>query len=251
MPPCPTPIDHWVRLVSWRYSLNPLSAAGSLTGVGGRFNLGLDVDKAMRAPWPALYLASNLETAFREHFQLARDTQVDGLAPEELALQRVDSFTSIVLDGHVEGVFDLSAAHVLDALCAVLKRIKLPGEIKAIERRLKLPASHRVSMIRTPQRLLAEVLQTNWRTLPVQFGLPSVSQILAGMVRDAGFEAIRYPSTKGDGHCLAVFPDRIASQRTHLQLHDTAPDGTQPTVLNMDTADSLCGWELLRPRLRP
>lgn len=251
VPPYPLPIDSWVRLVAWQYSLNPLSAAGSLTAIGGRFNIGIDVDKAMADPWPALYLADNLETAFRERFQLARGDSVDGLAPEELALHRVDSFSSVFLSGHLDRVFDLTAPHALDALCAVLKRMKLPNEVKAIERRLKLSTNQRAFMVRTPQRLLDEVLEKNWRTAPVQFGLPSVSQIFAGMVREAGFEAIRYPSSKGCGHCVALFPDRLVSERTTLRLRDDAPAGIRQRELTMDTADALCGWEMLRPRLRP
>lgn len=244
-------IRRWVRLVSYRHSLEPLSAAGSLTTVGGRFNLGVDVDKAMLDPWPALYLAEDLETAFREKFQLARQETVDGLAPEELALQSVGSFTGVFLDGQIERVFDLEAPHALDALCAVLKRMKLPAEIKAIERRLKLPNGSHAYMVRTPQRLLGEVLTKNWRTSPVQFGLPSVSQILASMVREAGFEAIRYPSTKGAGHCVALFPDRLASEHTVLRLCDDAPAGVRHRELTMDSAGELCGWEMLHPRQRP
>lgn len=251
VPPSPLVIRDWVCLVAWRYALDPLSAAGSLTTIGGRFNPGIDVDKAMVDPWPALYLAGGLETAFRERFQLPRGENVDGLAPEELALQRVDSFASVFLNGHIERVFDLAAPHALDALCAVLKRMKLPNEVKAIERRLKLPGGQHAYMVRTPQRLLDEVLQKNWRTAPVQFGLPSVSQIFAGMVRDAGFEAIRYPSTKGNGQCLALFPDRLVSERTELRLRDDAPTGIRQRELTMDTADALCSWELLRSRQRP
>ncbi len=33
----------------------------------------------------------------------------------------------------------------------------------------------------------------NWRAMPAQFGIPTASQILADLISDAGYEAIRYP----------------------------------------------------------
>jgi hypothetical protein len=99
------------------------AAAGSLTDVGGRFNVGRDVDKAMGNPWPALYLGENFETAFREKFQLTKLESVEGLCPEELALCGPDSFSKVLLDGSIERVFDLNMSGILDAFCAVLRKM--------------------------------------------------------------------------------------------------------------------------------
>jgi hypothetical protein len=52
----------WCRIVDYRYSLAPLSVAGSLK-VGGRFNIGEDLEPATFTPFPALYVAENFETA--------------------------------------------------------------------------------------------------------------------------------------------------------------------------------------------
>jgi hypothetical protein len=246
--PTPLSFKRWARVVTYRYSLTPLSAAGSLTDYGGRFNIGRDVDKAMRAPWPALYIGEDFETAFREKFQLSRDERVDGLSPEELAL--TSSFSATYLDGHLEQVFDLDQPGALDALCAVLSKMKLPSEAHKIQRRLKIPASG-VFMIRTVKRLRSETLTKNWRVMPVQFGLPAPSQILASLILDAGFEAIRYPSTKGNGSCIAVFPHKLASDSSYVALSDAPPPGVTHTKLDMNSAEDLCGWELLRPAQRP
>jgi hypothetical protein len=246
--PASLSFTRWARVVTYRYSLNPLSAAGSLTDYGGRFNIGCDVDKAMRAPWPALYIGEDFETAFREKFQLSSDERVDGLAPEELAL--TSSFSATYLDGHLEQVFDLDQPGALDALCAVLNKMKLPSEAHKIQRRLKIPASG-VFMIRTVKRLRSEALVKNWRVMPVQFGLPAPSQILASLILDAGFEAIRYPSTKGSGSCIAVFPHKLASDSSYVALSDAPPPEVTHSRLDMNTADALCGWELLRPSQRP
>ncbi len=62
----PLEIRGWSRIASYTHSLNPLSAAGSLLGYGGRFNPGADLELGTLAPWPALYVAEDYETAFQE-----------------------------------------------------------------------------------------------------------------------------------------------------------------------------------------
>ncbi|GLQ89145.1 RES family NAD+ phosphorylase [Dyella flagellata] len=250
VPALPVDICGWTRLVTYRFSLNPLSAAGSLTDFGGRFNIGRDVEKAMQNPWPALYIAEDFETAFREKFQIAMGATSDGLRAEEFALAPLSSFSSVQLDGHIARIFDLGEPANLEKLCAVLRKMKLPVEVSQIQKRLGLPANH-AYMVREPGRLVQDVLINNWRIAPAQYGLPATSQIFASMVRDAGFEGIRYPSTKGSGYCIALFPDRIVSELTHLELHDSAPQEIKHRSISMENADQLCGWELLHPRLRP
>jgi len=246
----PLQFSRWSRLVSYQYSLMPLSAAGSLRDCGGRFNIGMDVDKAMRSPWPALYIGENFETAYREKFQIERGELVDGLTPEELALESTVSFTAAYVDGHMDRIFDVGDPEALEPLCKVLKKIKLPAEVHTILRRLGLPPMT-VHMLRTPNRLQNEVLRKNWRVTPVQFGLPAPSQILAGLIHDAGFEAIRYPSSKSNSACLAVFPGNLDNAKSYVKLSDPAPAEVEFARLDMDTAEHLCGWELLRPADRP
>ncbi len=249
--PC-TPMDFtgWVRMVTLRYADVPLAATGSLKNFGGRFNIGADVDNAIRPPWPALYMASDQETAYREKFGMAKDERIDGLSAEELTLTTGGSYSAIRLDGHLELVFDMAQEAALEPVCKVLRKISMPAEAIRLQKRLKI---HRptASMIRSASRLIKEALVMNWRVLPVQFGNPAVSQILAGLILDAGYEAIRYPSTKGDGECLAIFPHRLASDASFVKLTDDAPASIRDTRLDLSTADGLCGWEVLPGYLRP
>ncbi len=60
-------VDGWVRIVSFRYSEQPLSAQGSLLG-GGRFNVGSNLDHSRFSPFPALYIATDYNTAYAERF---------------------------------------------------------------------------------------------------------------------------------------------------------------------------------------
>lgn len=244
------PVDFtgWVRIVLLRYVDSPLSAAGSLRDIGGRFNAGVDVDNAIRSPWPALYTASDQETSYREKFGLAKDARVDGLSAEELALQPGASYSVIRLSGHLATVFDLSKPGNLDPVCKVLRKFKLPTDAVKLRNRLKIPRQE-MEIIRTPARLMQETMTVNWRSVPAQFGNPAVSQLLGALIVDSGYEAIRYPSTKGAGECLAVFPHRLASDSSFVELADPAPASIQYPRLDLSTADELCGWEALPDRL--
>lgn len=238
----------WMRLVPWRYTNDPLSAAGSLKNYGGRFNIGQDVDHSVHAHWPALYAAENQETAYRERFGLTKDSRLDGLTSNELALTNDASYSVVRLDGKLDLVFDLAQPGALEPICAVLARMSLPAEVKPLAKRLKLG---RLTLIRSASRLKRETLDVNWRTLPVQFGTPSVSQILARLIMDAGFEGIRYPSTKGGGECVAVFPHKLANDHSFVRVCDPAPKSLACSRLDLSTAHELCGWEVLQRHLRP
>src|SRR6266699_2086977 len=54
--------SRWQRVVKYKYSLDPLSAKGSLSDPGGRFNVGA-IDPTRYPMFPALYLAADKATA--------------------------------------------------------------------------------------------------------------------------------------------------------------------------------------------
>jgi hypothetical protein len=72
-------VDRWVRVTDWRWNLTPLSPAGSLNGIGGRFNIGRDLDRARGQAFPCLYIAEDVETAYREYFGAPLTSRVGGL----------------------------------------------------------------------------------------------------------------------------------------------------------------------------
>jgi len=78
-------IKGWTRIVDYRYSLEPLSAKGSIEKAG-RFNIGKDLDVDLFAPFPALYIASNYDTAYAECF--GPPLPGAALQPHELALRK-------------------------------------------------------------------------------------------------------------------------------------------------------------------
>src|SRR5215469_13537750 len=78
--------DGWSRIVDYRYGLEPLSVAGSLKGEGGRFNIGGELSPAAFTAFPALYVAEDYETAFRERFAGPSSAKPGGLSAQEFAL---------------------------------------------------------------------------------------------------------------------------------------------------------------------
>lgn len=234
-------IANWVRLVDYRWTLHPLSAAGSLTSIGGRFNAGTELDGAAIDAWPALYLAQDHATGYREKFQIEVGQVVEGLTPEELALNPGQSHTTVVLNGRLTRVFALTP-ETLTPVARVLAKIKMPDKADRIKKKLKIkPADLR--MLTTGKQLHDVVAVHNWRVLPIQFGLPSQSHILAELIRAADFEAIAYQSSKGGGTCLAVFVDRLAPG-SHIEISGGLPPGAIGR-LDETTAKELAGWAQL------
>jgi hypothetical protein len=236
----PFKFQGWVRILPYRYCLSPLSARGSLNGTGGRFNAGHDIPSHVVAPWPALYLAEDFDTAFREKYGNARNDARGALKPEELALQKPESITSVRLHGQISRVFDLTDAAKLKPFCDVLARCKMPREVADVLRRLKIKRKE-ITTIKTPAQLQAAVMAHHWRQWPVQFEVPAHGQVLASLLIAAGYEAILYRSSKSDKRCLAVFPCNIGSNDTWIELAPDYPEQVDHARLDLDTAPNLSG----------
>ena len=241
-------LTQWVRIVTYQYSLEPLSYAGGLRDIGGRFNAGAELDDGTLKPWPALYIAENLETAFREKFQLAKTDSVGGLTPQELALEHGVSHTKIFVKGKLHSVFDMMISRSLEAVAQVLRRIKMPQRARQLKIMLAIPVGA-LTMVQTGTQLHDEALKHNWRLQPIQFVLPAPSHTLADLIRAAGFEAILYRSTKGSDKCLAVFPDLLASG-SFIELSDQPPTAQTHLRLDDNSANELAGSDTLPPQLR-
>jgi RES domain len=237
----PMQLENWVRIVDYRWTLYPLSAAGSLTSIGGRFNAGTEIDSQTLSPWPSLYLASDHATAYREKFQIEASQMVEGLSPDELALTPGKSHTTVVLNGKLSRVFPLTPA-TLGPVARVLGKIKMPEKAERIKKKLKFMPND-LRMMTTGKQLHDVAAVHNWRVLPIQFGLPAPSQIMSELIRAADFEAIAYQSSKSGGVCLAVFVDRLAPG-SFIELSGDPPPGATAR-LDETTAEDLAGWAQL------
>lgn len=227
--------------MTYQYSLQPLSCAGSLQSVGGRFNAGFELDDNTLNPWPALYLAENFETAYREKYQLASTDLTDGLKPDELALEHAVGLTAVFLNGRVENVFDMTSFVTLNTVGRIFRDVKIPKEAAQLAKQLKISDSNKI-MIQNGQQLHTAIVKNNWRIWPIQFGIPAPSQTMAELIKSAGYEGILYPSSKGSGRCLVIFPENL-SDLSHVDLIGNAPSAETITCLDSSSSTSLEGWD--------
>lgn len=170
------------------------------------------------------------------------------MTPQDLSLEGAVSHTTVFVNGQLNRVFDMTAFTSLISVAKVLSKIKLPSDVAALARKLKFDRNTFL-MVKTGQQLFNAAVKQNWRVLPTQFGLPAPSQILAQFIRNTGCEAILYPSTKGSGKCLAVFPANLGDD-SFVQLMDEAPSEKTMKRLDQSTAAVLEGWDAIPRQFR-
>jgi len=221
----------WCRVVDYRYSLAPLSVAGSLKA-GGRFNIGADLEPAAFTPFPALYIADHFETALREKFGRASASSM--LSPTELALRRPASFAQVRLHGALDGVLDLGDSESLRPFIEVLAKFKLPRRVHKLARVLGLRVP---GLIRTVPMLQRQLLDPNRRMVPMHYDLPSNSQVFARIAVAAGLHGILYRSSRNEsGQCLALFPQNWRGSESFVAVNDPAPAEARLTRIDGATA---------------
>lgn len=229
-------LNRWVRVVNFKYSLNPLSAKGSITWVGGRFNIGKRVNSIRFPPFGALYIAEDAETAYREYFALKANETSEGLSRKELALKNNVSYSNIYVKGSIDNVFDLTKSKNLKAFIGITKNFEITDDIKEHAKEIGLGIPR---LIKTADDLKKCLLEQNWRRFPTLFDLPSNSQVFGKMLYDSGFEGVLYKSTKCDSKCLAVFIDNFKNSTSIVEIAGEHPEEIKNTILNSDTYEYL------------
>ncbi len=226
--PCAIRVKGWCRIVDYRYSTTPLSAAGTRKR-GGRFNIGGDCDRTSAKPFPALYIAEDHKTAMLERFG---ESETSTLSAPELALRTDTSYSYVRLDGRLDRVLKLNRPRDFRDFTKVIKDFRLPEDIEALGDRLGYESPH---VVERASVLLTTLLAKDWRYLPANHGLPANPQIFAALARDAGFQAISYKSVRGGNYCVALFPDKLDRSDSWVGLADAAPESVAITELNKDT----------------
>jgi len=226
-------IEGWSRIVDYRFSLSPLSVRGSLSGDGGRFNIGSELNAASFTPFPALYIGADYETAFSEKFGHPPTHCSGGLTPIDLALRKPGSFTHISLRGRVETVLDVMSAAALEPFIKVIRKFLVP--FGAMQKARKF-GSAAPGLIRSTDVLMAQLVDPDWARAPVQFDLPSNSQVFGRIAVAAGLHAILYPSARIEGkRCLALFPQNWEGSDCFIEISDGAPEGARAIRIDAST----------------
>lgn len=195
----------------------PLSAKGSLSDPGGRFNIG-DIDSTRFPPFSALYVAQDKETGVQEVIgPLKTDPQ---LSAYEYALADPTSLTNVSVSGFLESVVDVRNKHLLKSFVDIIKKFEIPSDLIQMARDLKVAEP---TLIETVDQLIAVLSDSSWRNSPMQLEIPSAPQIFGQLVMEAGVEGIIYPSMYTDKACLAIFPRNFEKSESFVQLDDTPP----------------------------
>lgn len=215
--------EKWQRAVKWKYGLHPLSTAGSLAFIGGRFNAGIDINSTIPS-FAALYLAVDKDTALQETLG---QTEVKGskLSARELALLNPQSEVIVSVSGELEKVIDIRTAAKLNAFVELTKGFKLSVALEKFAKRLGL---QKPTIVRHSQELLDTLLREEWRTLPTVGDVPANSQIFGQLIYQAGIEGILYPSRLTGKDCLAIFPNNFAVTSSYITLDDEPPHSDVP-----------------------
>jgi len=226
-------ISQWVRVVTYKYSLNPLSSRGSLNLYGGRFNFGRDLDCASLTHFNALYIANNKETAYSERV----GTKATGkLNRFDLALQKEESFSTFLLEGHVYNLFDLTNANNLKPFIKVTNGFGISPELKQMAIELTIDYPH---MLRSAKELKAHLMASNWRYWPMQFDVPYNSQVFGELLLRSGYDGVIYNSTHGTGKCIAIFPENLKNSDTSIRIAGDPPNESVITHLDSNTWHNL------------
>ena len=97
-------------------------------------------------------------------------------------------------------------------------------------------------LVKTAEGLLNALLESNWRSWPMQFDVPFPSQIFGQHVAEAGIQGIKYPSKFNQMNCLAIYPQNFDEPETYVQLDDGPPKGVQ--VQRLDSSNKNLSKEL-------
>jgi len=213
--------EGWQRVVSYQYATTPLSVSGSLVDPGGRFNIG-DIDQPHHTPFPGLYVAKDRMTALQEALcQTTSESDLDKAL--EFALTDPRSIAAVSVRGHLDTLIDLNQPDKMRDFVDLIKNFTMAKVA------LKTSVKYKINLeiVNSVDKLLKAILEPNWRNLPVQFDLPSSSQIFGQLVKDAGIEGILYPSKYSGGECMVVFPQNFRNTESFVEIMDKPPRGTR------------------------
>lgn len=239
--------EKWQRAVKWKYGLHPLSTAGSINGIGQRFNTGGGVNSEVPS-FPALYIAEDKNTALQETLG---QIEIKGskLSAQERALTNPQSEVIVSVSGELEELIDLTTTKSLESFFALVKEFKLS---EALHKQAKAQGSPEPDIVRTVDLLMDTLLHDDWRISSFQWDVPANSQIFGHLIYQAGIEGILYPSKFTGKKCLAIFPHNFAMSSSFVAFDDESPhvkipkriDGTNWRVCDLLPKELIDGVEM-------
>jgi hypothetical protein len=226
-------INNWQRAVNYKYSLHPLCTIGSHQFIGGRFNYGNSINGEL-APFPALYVAKDKNTALQEYIGKAPISGNSNLTPLDLALTSPISQSIVSISGKLEKVFDLTNKSNLTEFVNLISKFKISKYLTQLAREARLNKFSLPLIIKSTDIMLDSLLDIHWRTAPVNYDIPSNSQIFGHLCYIAGIEGIVYPSKLTGEDCIAIFPNNFPKTSSYIKLDGELPHDKIPSIINKD-----------------
>lgn len=217
----------WQRAVKYKYSLHPLCTLGSISFIGGRFNSGKNINSQL-PEFQCLYITEDKTTALQE--TLGQETSKNSkLSPLELALTNTESQATVSVSGRLDKVLDLRNPKNLKLLVKIFKTFKISKELTKLAKEIN---TEDPKLIANDRALLDSILEKNWRVNPVNFDIPSNSQIFGYLAYLAGIDGVIYPSKMTGKDCLAIYLKNFEKGESFVQLDDELPDSKVPKRLD-------------------
>jgi len=217
----------WVRCVPYQYSDDPLSSRGSVCSIGGRFNIGEDIQDGQFTAFNALYIAEDQITALLEKFGVTKSADLEKTM--EACFSKKVNTTTIHVKGVLHNVLDLDSKSALNGFVKLISGIKKSSEIHNRAKALGLESG---GMINTVKGLRESLYDPEWRFNPQIYDLPANPQIFGQYAYRAGIEAILYTSVKGGKKCMAIYPKNL-SEKSYIEI-----SGPFPKTIKISKLDS-------------
>jgi len=207
-------IENGSRIVETLYATNPLCSYGSIARPpGGRFNFG--PISSFYKTFHALYLASDLQTAFSEKFPPPENIESPELQPEQFALAQTTSFVHSRVKMNLANILDLRDPNALNNFAEIVCKIEPPKKFIEWGEQLGFPD---LGTIKNIEALTQNILAKNYEQWCFLLDQPSNSQWLGHYARKAGLEGVVYPSVRNTaGFNVAIFPDNMGDSEIYLQ----------------------------------
>ena len=87
------------------------------------------------------------------------------------------------------------------------------------------------------------ISEVKWRDKPIDFDVPSNSQIFGQMVRASGISGILYSSSITQKECLAIFPTNFKNSSSFIELIDKPPNKKIPRRIDSSNCN-ICETEI-------
>lgn len=211
--------ENYTRIVRLKYG-DPLSVLGSLSGAGGRFNIGNGMGHTK--PFACLYVANDFHTAFSECYHYPPSYLRGNVSASKMALDKPTDFMTVEVQINIEKCIDLRNKEILREFTNVISEIKPTEEFRKWAKDLGFFA---LKTVQTYGELLRTLLDPEFVKNYYLLEMPSNSQWFGYYCLMTGIQGIIYPSVRDkSGHNIAIFIDNFKDTDSYVKLKANTPD---------------------------